>query len=148
MRVSDKVVGDIRPDLDSLACGLNLLQDFVLFNIASHGHFILLSVDVHRLNSYIEAVRCCGLGEEECQAISTAEEEDFTCHGGDGIPDFEFTPLAVHPDLELHRLQLLPLCVLVAATQEAADVISHDAYLRPANNEEGRKKERGDEDRI
>ena len=58
------------------------------------------------------------------------KKRTFTCDGGDGIPDFEFTALAVHPDLELHRLQLLPVCVLVAATQEATDVISHDACLR------------------
>lgn len=41
-----------------------------------------------------------------------SRDRERTFHGGEGAPDLELAPLTVHPDLELHRLQLLPLLLL------------------------------------
>jgi hypothetical protein len=35
-----------------------------------------------------------------------------TSHAGKGVPDLELAAVAVHPDLELHRVELLPLPAL------------------------------------
>lgn len=44
----------------------------------------------------------------------------YTFHAGEGVPDFELAAVAVHPHLELHRLELLPLLVPPTAAAPAA----------------------------
>ena len=56
------------------------------------------------------------------------KETERTFHGGEGVLDLELTSLAVHPDLELHSLQLLPLLRLLVAmsstpSQQAQQVL-------------------------
>lgn len=45
-----------------------------------------------------------------------------TFQGGKGFSDFELTALTVHPDLELHSLQLLLPLVLVATAQQTRQI--------------------------
>ncbi len=51
-----------------------------------------------------------------------------TFQGGEGVLDLELAPITVHPDLQLHSLQLPPLAVLVAmvmitTTEQAGQVL-------------------------
>lgn len=60
-----------------------------------------------------------------------------TFHAGEGVPDFELAAVAVHPDLELHRLELLPLLLVAPAPAAAAEklgqVVQSAAHTHPLN---------------
>ena len=49
-----------------------------------------------------------------------------TFHAREGVSDFELATFAVHPHLELHRLELLPPLLVAPATAAATEKLGQE----------------------
>uniref|UniRef100_A0A0A9DNR9 Uncharacterized protein n=1 Tax=Arundo donax TaxID=35708 RepID=A0A0A9DNR9_ARUDO len=99
-------VGYIGPQLGALPRGLDAPQHPLWLHEPLHRHLLLLPDDVHRLHP---------------------------SHFGKGVPDLELATLAVHPHLQLYRLELLPPPVLPlsAGSRQLRHHASHDLLSWP-----------------
>jgi hypothetical protein len=116
-------VGHVGPQLDPLLGGLDPPKHPLSLHEPLHRHLLQLPVDLYRLNpchqiqsssSPIEIVQYTLFFKWKQKAIIIVlgTKGVHTSHGGEDVPDSELAALTVHPDLQLHRVELLPPPVL------------------------------------